>query len=620
MVRVESDSHKSQAREAVIARWPKCCTDSNPVKNIKVSIVDITQALSSLDAEKVVFTGNPNNNRASAANQLFQLGLPLTNNEDDEEVLHQNDTERSNAKTIKDVVNEIKSLVEKESMINGSLGLVIINFDKRGVSLAKAPTQKRRRNVLQSQGKGLFKFSVLKDRNLKFDSISIVGSEFQKIPRSEFRYKELVDGKCIVYTWLTNSAQKDIEIRFEDVEKFHDLVKGHSAESCIEIPLEVCKIIPRNIEDLEPFENFLNLDRKIPERWKEYMSRDGRNRQKFIRFIAQHLLSPDSPCRFAVHPTGSVLVDGHFFTRDNIKQLGLPMPGNEQDIEFTPIMLSYREGKRHIQFEHKLKNHLGETDFSAFFYIKQLEASPFKIVSTDTDFIYNSLMFLNQFPEMERPEILLFRTKSIGGGKRKKGQPEPEPRKTVQEWIFINKLYSLIETDKKLSALKQLAVPNVVAAMTMAGNDYIDPYFFVPHVHFLNALVDMLNVWKTSIIVIHPTTKRYHANHSSFIMFLAFAFATKWKLAQDEPQQLLDLGYNKIVAQVNEKTKKDPKKQFPIAEDLRFAHKQFLFCLELYSDLGNEKLSELNLFNYGYDTNDGSNTITYENIVRVIKL
>jgi hypothetical protein len=575
MGRTATDCRKSGGGKCVRERWSAAVSDKRPAiskdSRVQLVVIDATQTLQSINPER-------EDGKSEAPYAYLSAST-----------MHADDSDRSSNCTMLQVLLDLKRSIDNEiSTVQGFATIIMVAFDKPGVPLSKAPTQRRRRQVVH--GKGLFK-TFLKQRGIKFEAAKIEKDDLDiEVDHSEFCLRNLASGEAIIYAWI-----EDYEIRIKPPVFLERVSQGQA------IPRFSTDDFVSVSRKLAPFSDYLQLDRRIPERWHEYMQADRANRDALIHFFCKHLLEGTSAVRLQVPVNVTVIVDGH-----QLKDGDLP---GVVGITGVPVALSGKNGIRFYEARPDLKNDLGETDFAAFFYTDKLEPSVVKMITTDTDFIYYGLglLLLRTLlkPAAVSIKILLFRFLP----KRKLGQHSGE------EWVDINRLYHEIVHDPALSCLGHAAVSSVIAAMLLAGSDFNDPFFFVPHDYFFRAFIEYARDLRAPLAFFKIDEHRLWVDPRIFSRYLSLVYGSKFM--PKEGRALLGKTAHEIALEISEK-QKDAQKHFPSLEDLVLARKQLLYTLLLVSDLGKPALRAVDLTQYGYGPNDGSAQLTWRNIDRLI--
>lgn len=671
MGRTPTKANKPAGRKLLFDRWPKAKTDKNPLAaaanqidfQFEMSVHDATQPIASINSEKRSYTPKrPASAFSSIATTNTTSEDQIEGNEQStpsfESQIKEEETYRQEARTMSELIDQIKKPIEEDTS-----KIIVMEFDEMWTSLAKAATQKQRRAVLP--GSRLFR-KFCQDNNIKCENVitsTFVGAleEPREIDVCELRLKNLVNGVSIIYVRLDDDHGSPIEIRLASDQFLTMMAEGVTT---LLLDEEIAELVRVDSESLPPFTEFLRLDRRVPERLSDYMNRDRNNRCLLIRFICSHLLSKTSPKRLKMRDGALVIISGHHMNHQTLFDIGFDeetissLSHSEEtaiqrqiDIRSTPISVGFNIDPetglygRVVKLELALQNKWGETDFGAYFFARALGKSTVKMISTDTDWINYGLAYLlktrytESMAHLFQQQIVLYRRViEQGGAKRKKTDQEDDStadgpimeqqqqqqqqgapvrtKRKIDEWIHINSLYDYIKNDPRLSHLKDAAVSSIIAVNTLAGCDYMYPYYFVSHRYFFDSLIEFSIKLRAPLCLYDASLKQFSIQQSVFMRYLSLAYALKF-VKHKSPLELLDKTPEEISREVNKQ--KDKKKHFPTPKDCAYSFKQLLFCFCMMNDLGQDQHSDHDLKKFGYASNDPDDTeLTYDNIERLI--
>ncbi len=488
MGRNQTDARKASGREALRTEWPRAWSEKAPEVECHFVIIDMTQTFQSIQSERVSWQAE--SSKRLRVDEAFANTSTLA---------QQNGGSRAMARSIREVIRELRRPVMP--FLRAGM-TVVMNFDKYGSPLSKVATQRMRRSHAENTGKGLFRRDFLEPRGLAmadFRGMYVRGLNDTLFPPlleclpEQFRLKHLVDGSLLLFVHLvdTSPQKQRWELRIADVDDFAERLRqehlvegkvkrGVAFYDCLESDQSKLELQSR---ELPPFENILDLNAKMPEHWSEYVNQMGsNNRAKFLQFFAYQLLQGQE--KLAVPQGCQVILDGHYATKAMCRHLGFREEEIPEDPENVPILveLALVQGatpakdtwKRTFRFVHELRNSLGETDFSAFFYVRALRPKVACIISTDTDFIWYGLSFLALHDEL-RCQIYTYRSvqsqktlplkeddddEQQQPKKRKGALLLPQPKKVrVDEWVHVNTLFqSIAAREARLCVFSAAAV------------------------------------------------------------------------------------------------------------------------------------------------------------------
>ena len=631
MVRVSSSSKKSEGKKEFVAQWPQAFTTECPDDaDYDIVLDDTTQRLQSISPEK----------------EVYGLGMPFPLASSSSLMLLEKDEQqqdRSHAMTFLELLQQLKKPIEDSIANSQRARTFVICLDKHYTPLAKSQVRRARREAILSHGKGLFKKYLKKCGMLSFEAArfnsfaekakrqnlpSSFVNQFKDFEKKDFRFKTLGNGKQFMFIWFNAASDgRPYEIRIDET-----LFKLRFSESTDQ---KFVEFMPGDytleLHELEDFSTHLDFKKRLPERWIEFMSTQRTARDHLLRFICKNFFSKTGEARIHLDSKSRVIVDGHHLDVETLVEMGMRRQDIPPDHHDVPLSLSFGNGtERVLKFMPELRNKIGETDFSGYFFLERLAKVGALIHTTDTDILYYGLIYYFQHlqPLLDWssahpgepcdtliPQVLLYRRKSTG--KRDvNGSLKTEP-----EWTSLVKLYELITAFKPLSKpCGRLAVPTLVAAMMMAGNDYVDCFHWVPPKHFFSAIIEFARHLKnTPLLEYNQEKQTFFVKGSTYVRFLSLVYATSFSknFGKDvEPSELIEKTPQEI-AEVIAAKNKDAKKHFPCLEDNQLSYRQFLYSLKMTEDLGRPELTERDIRKFGYGTLDGSEKFTYENTIRL---
>ncbi len=204
-------------------------------------------------------------------------------------------------------------------------------------------------------------------------------------------------------------------------------------------------------------------------------------RKKIIANICKRFLSRTGKYGIRPLPGCMVVLEGHCLTVEEATREGVLLGGSVTDPYNTPIVIS-RKGEDDpvvCSWNKPLCSYIGEADFSPFFYLNYVTdgltnriSKTMEIISTDTDLIYFSLVYLynahklrEQRPDLAMPHIRIRRPLSAKN----------------EEWVDTNALYAKLHT--KLGTHDSII--DLLVVMMGAGGDFVCTHSYVTHKKFL---------------------------------------------------------------------------------------------------------------------------------------
>jgi hypothetical protein len=160
-------------------------------------------------------------------------------------------------------------------------------------------------------------------------------------------------------------------------------------------------------------ENFVvEDDAQVPSNFREHMSHRDGNRKKIISYLSRNLLCGEHSV--SVQRGTILLIDGHCVTWDELIEMPI-FERNEEfaydDIQVYPLsraIPSGGAGSASVSLIAKYKNNIGEADFTAFFYHREMHKNvlnmTYIIVSTDSDITFLSMMYYEHHRQVHGKE------------------------------------------------------------------------------------------------------------------------------------------------------------------------------------------------------------------------
>jgi hypothetical protein len=389
-------------------------------------------------------------------------------------------------------------------------------------------------------------------------------------------------------------------------------------------------------EQQQPLEPLMieSLDQELPMRWKEYLSDRSKYRKEIIAMIISNLLRGE--CQLTLQDASKVVIfEGHCIDAVearrliNVKEQQVELDKNVENINSRcrniPISIRKQQNSsgRVIRFEKLLENEIGETDFVPFFYIRRLtseftEPRSIEIISSDTDFMYLSLIFLHKLksyngPKQSDPEAIVHIT-------LRQTSPYYRNKHSMEEYLHVNTLYDLVSTH--FEGVLEHSVITLAVAMITSGSDYTDPHYFVPGRHFLNSLLEMAHHIK-DLVDINPEKYEHGivVRPDAYVRLLiqAYACARSDRLPDScDRTKLTPLTLNGYMGATGKKKALEATKLFPCDLDIEESYAQVHYYTVLCYHVGEPCIRHLDPLQYGYELIDPKLNISKENLRRII--
>jgi hypothetical protein len=430
-------------------------------------------------------------------------------------------------------------------------------------------------------------------------------------------------------------------------------------------------IVPR--DELPPLE--FGLDAELPiDLWPSYMADRHGYRREIIAFVVMELmnLSGDSCVDIPVGKT--LIVDGHCLSEKQVRYLltnksqldGIALNEHEDgfcELDCYPIAYTKLEIQpqdysdlledtdcTYVELLVDYKNTLGEADFGPFFFLETnhrhnedytptaMIHKPYRsieIISVDTDLAYLSAIYLEKCKLSGRtweqvPQIYI-RQSRLAAYKNK-------------QYLNVNMLVQLITNDQSMNGCGEAPIACMFAALSAAGSDYTEYHYFVPYVHFMNALTAQLHRHKPLVRINKGQLWKGRENSGVFIteeehnevsnqykhivkldaeayvqlLLYAYGYARKQRINPEEFTSLAVDNINYYLNGANGKPPLEADKHFPCPEDIVVSAKQLLYYLEMCLSVGEANVDKLYPLSYGYRMLDPNNGFTRGNLYRVI--
>ena len=266
-----------------------------------------------------------------------------------------------------------------------------------------------------------------------------------------------------------------------------------------ERPLKEKVIICDGIPHLER-RPYITLDGGFPFDWCEALSSRKETSQHVIQTICSWWLDEtmDVEVSFQISPGTRIIIDGHNFNLELVKKLNITIPEgmivDEEHICNTPICFEVNVEAPYVRkyFIPELQNTNGEADeaiFSLHYNLCRLKdkALDMVIFSRDTDFIMNSLVYLDKLKMLFWKDDNHLLNVFFMYDTNRWAFHQLRHNRNYEKWIAMNKLYDEIES--YFTGFDH-PVLDIVVAMILPGGDYNYPFLGIPHYHFLNAMFD----------------------------------------------------------------------------------------------------------------------------------
>jgi hypothetical protein len=436
---------KSAAGEFFLARYKECETigeppvDSTGVSTVIADAMQTIRKISHIDATSYFSEANKRRRLNGGLDPVdlghSSVGKPVRLDEDEQnQAREQPHVQITDGRTFSDVLFELRDLI-CDSLDRRGGGRYILCFDNtEHVPLTKGVTQRKRVKVSASEGRGRYE-QVSKANKFVLQTVTLRGLHPDLpteivIPASELRIKQRADARDAFHTVLETLDEKEqVSARFDlllDQRLFEQLADkqqhvllDYSDRPNWEAEQEMVGVPPMvrlESRDLEPVEQFCHLDRPLPANWPRYLH-SSRHRNRLIEFISFHLLDRKTGRHFPnLSVDSEFIIEGHCLSPKSAVQLLSEKPswldGESADcarrLRDTPIRVRYDSLANRVTTllcddedapatttgRLNLTNQCGETDMSAFWFIKKLAPPVVEIHSTDTDYIFWGLMYL----------------------------------------------------------------------------------------------------------------------------------------------------------------------------------------------------------------------------------